>query len=103
MTKEPLFSEEVANRMSLFYANSCPMTRTLIESLQNHQEPESFVPCLALIAALTHNLLEKRLIEDSEMKGYCLRVLVIAIVAYDHVDPIGAFSKTSQINVGINE
>lgn len=78
------------------------MAKALIDSVQKSPDPETFIPCFSLIAALCHNLLEKHLIEDAEMKSYCLRVLVIAIIAYDHVDPIGAFSKLSQLNVHLN-
>lgn len=77
------------------------MTKALIDSVQNSQNPEKFIPCFSLIVALTHNLLERRLLDDTEMINYCLRVLVIAIITYDHIDPAGAFSKSSQINVFI--
>jgi len=32
---------------------------------------------------------------------FCLRVMVGVIILYDHVHPIGAFAKTSPIDVSI--
>lgn len=31
---------------------------------------------------------------------FCMRVMVGVIILYDHVHPVGAFAKTSKIDVG---
>jgi len=37
--------------------------------------------------------------ESAETKLFCLRVMVGVIILYDHVHPVGAFAKTSGIDV----
>ena len=32
---------------------------------------------------------------------FCMRVMVGVIILYDHVHPVGAFSKTSKIDVRV--
>ena len=39
--------------------------------------------------------------KSEETKFFCLRVMVGVIILYDHVHPVGAFAKTSSIEVGI--
>lgn len=36
-----------------------------------------------------------------EAAAFCLKVMVVSIILYDHIDPHGAFSKQSPINVTI--
>ena len=37
--------------------------------------------------------------QNEETKLFCLRVMVGVIILYDHVHPVGAFAKTSGIDV----
>lgn len=36
---------------------------------------------------------------NEETVSFCLRVMVGVIILYDHVHPVGAFAKTSKIDV----
>jgi hypothetical protein len=59
----------------------------------------NFLQCISLVASVCHNIVDKNVVAEPEMIDYSLRVMVLAIVLYDHVAPEGAFSKTSSINV----
>lgn len=38
---------------------------------------------------------------NEETVSFCLRVMVGVIILYDHVHPVGAFAKTSKIDVSL--
>ncbi|KAJ3277488.1 Protein fam49a, partial [Blyttiomyces sp. JEL0837] len=104
--------DELANRMSLFYAHSTPMTKSIIDSTQNTIRAhngvtgESVTDCLAVLAAICYNAVAKgRASQSSQGQGgqgnvveYCLRVMVVCIIVYDHVNPVGVFAKGSKLN-----
>ncbi|CAN0033580.1 unnamed protein product [Lampetra fluviatilis] len=103
-------SNEMANRMSLFYAESTPMLKTLSNATTRFvSEHESVVPlenttdCLSTMASLCKAMLDTPEYrcrfgsEDSML--FCLRVMVGLIILYDHVHPVGAFAKTSKLDM----
>lgn len=59
---------------------------------------------IEFVMYLTHpNLLPSReyrsRFTNEETVSFCLRVMVGVIILYDHVHPVGAFAKTSKIDV----
>uniref|UniRef100_A0A8C6PAW2 Family with sequence similarity 49 member Ba n=1 Tax=Nothobranchius furzeri TaxID=105023 RepID=A0A8C6PAW2_NOTFU len=103
-------NNELANRMSLFYATATPMLKTLSDATSkfvsdNTQVPiENTTDCLSTMACVCKVMLEtpeyRSRFTSEETVLFCLRVMVGVIILYDHVHPAGAFVKTSNIDVG---
>ncbi|KAH9515368.1 Protein fam49b [Bulinus truncatus] len=101
-------SNELANRMSLFYAQATPMLTSLsvvtAKFVTQHKDlpVEQTTDCLSMMAKLCRVMIEnpehkQRLKEETRL--FCLRVMVGVIILYDHVHPVGAFAKTSSIEL----
>lgn len=102
-------SNELANRISLFYAHATPMLKTLSDSTMqfvcnNKDLPiENTTETLGTMANVCQRMVEnpefcsrfKR--EDTIL--FVLRVMVGVIILYDHVHPVGAFAKSSHIDM----
>ncbi|XP_037132689.1 CYFIP-related Rac1 interactor B-like isoform X2 [Syngnathus acus] len=102
-------NNELANRMSLFYASATPMLKTLSDATikfvaDNPQVPvDNTTDCLSTMAGVCKVMLEtpeyRSRFTSEETLLFCLRVMVGVIILYDHVHPAGAFVKTSNIDV----
>lgn len=102
-------NNELANRMSLFYANATPMLRTLSDITtkfvsENKDLPiENTTDCLSTMSAICRRMIENPEFYDrfsnEDTVTFCLRVMVGVIILYDHVHPVGAFAKNSSIDV----
>jgi len=100
-------NDELANRMSLFYAYSTPMFKAVTDSTLNFVNPESksgitaeqVSECLSLLTNICFNAVSKYRVQSQPMISFCLRVMVGCIVLFDHIDPDGAFSKNTKINI----
>ncbi|XP_059155205.1 CYFIP-related Rac1 interactor B-like [Physella acuta] len=101
-------SNELANRMSLFYAQSTPMLKSLSDVtakfVSQHKDLplEQTTDCLSMMANICRVMIENdeyksRMKEETRL--FCLRVMVGVIILYDHVHPLGAFTKTSSIEM----
>ncbi|CAJ0931053.1 unnamed protein product [Ranitomeya imitator] len=102
-------NNELANRMSLFYAEATPMLKTLSDATtkfvsENKNLPiENTTDCLSTMASVCRVMLEtpeyRSRFTNEETVSFCLRVMVGVIILYDHVHPVGAFAKMSKIDV----
>ncbi|XP_040210899.1 CYFIP-related Rac1 interactor B isoform X1 [Rana temporaria] len=102
-------NNELANRMSLFYAEATPMLKTLSDATtkfvsENKNLPiENTTDSLSTMASVCRVMLEtpeyKSRFTNEETVSFCLRVMVGVIILYDHVHPVGAFAKTSKIDM----
>uniref|UniRef100_A0A8C5CZ86 CYRIA/CYRIB Rac1 binding domain-containing protein n=1 Tax=Gadus morhua TaxID=8049 RepID=A0A8C5CZ86_GADMO len=103
-------NNEMANRMSLFYAEATPMLKTLSTATTNFVSENKTLPlenttdCLSTMASVCKVMLEtpdytSRFSRDDTLL-FCMRVMVGVIILYDHVHPNGAFNKSSKIDVG---
>lgn len=102
-------SNEMANRMSLFYAYPTPMLKTLSDATskfvsENKNLPvENTTDMLSTLANLCRIMTETpeytSRFESQETTLFCLRIMVGVIILYDHVHPLGAFVKTSNIDM----
>ncbi|KAF0046420.1 hypothetical protein F2P81_000053 [Scophthalmus maximus] len=92
-------NNELANRMSLFYASSTPMLKTLSDATSKFVSDNPDVPienttdCLSTMACVCKVMLETPRFTSEETVLFCLRVMVGVIILYDHVHPAGAFMK----------
>lgn len=96
---------EMANRMSLFYAYPTPLLKSLSDATSKFVSENKSLPIenttnmLSTLCTLCRVMVENKEIynkfENDETKLFVLSVMVGVIILYDHVHPVGAFSKTS--------
>jgi len=98
--------DELANRMSLFFAYPTPMmkvlTDTTVQFLKNEPCPinrNQVVAGFSLMANVCLDMVEKNKFTNSKTNMFCLRGMTGSIVLVDHLDATGAFHKRSTINV----
>jgi len=97
--------DELANRMSLFFAYPTPMMNALSETTvkfldQDHSVPRDHVTdCLATMANVCQHMVEAKTFNSDETNLFCLRAMTGAIILYDHLHPQGAFHKKSPVNI----
>ncbi|CAH1398048.1 unnamed protein product [Nezara viridula] len=107
---EAAVSTELANRMSLFYAQATPMLRALTQATENFvKQNKDIIPIenttetLATMAKVCLRMLETPSLagqfEREETELLVLRVMVGLIILYDHIHPQGAFVRSSPVDV----
>jgi len=97
--KTAMIEDELANRISLFYAYPTPMLKTVTDVtalFAKNNSGGSVSECLSGLAAACYHAVTKRRTQQTD---FCLRVMVVSIILYDHIDPQGAFNKQSPINI----
>ncbi|KAB0380520.1 hypothetical protein FD755_008304, partial [Muntiacus reevesi] len=102
-------NNEMANRMSLFYAEATPMLKTLSNATMHFVSENKTLPienttdCLSTMTSVCKVMLEtpeyRSRFTSEETLMFCMRVMVGVIILYDHVHPVGAFCKTSKIDL----
>ncbi|KAF5917318.1 hypothetical protein HPG69_008390 [Diceros bicornis minor] len=102
-------NNEMANRMSLFYAEATPMLKTLSNATMHFVSENKTLPienttdCLSTMTSVCKVMLEtpeyRSRFTSEETLMFCMRVMVGVIILYDHVHPMGAFCKTSKIDM----
>ncbi|XP_009330474.1 PREDICTED: protein FAM49A-like [Pygoscelis adeliae] len=106
-------NNEMANRMSLFYAEATPMLKTLSNATTKFVSENKTLPIedttdsvpgsLCCLPGLSQPLSWRReyrsRFTNTETLLFCMRVMVGVIILYDHVHPVGAFAKTSKIDM----
>ncbi|KAF9273546.1 Protein fam49a [Mortierella alpina] len=103
--KSAMSEDELANKLSFFYAQPTPMLKTVTEVttafVEKHRVGRSVSECLSTLASVCYHTVSnsKKKPQRPETTAFCLRVMVIAIIIYDHIDPQGAFIKSSPINI----
>lgn len=101
--------DDVANRMSLFYANPTPMLNTLSGATSKLLEEnpsltlENTTDCFSTMASVCRVINEtpayRERLQSGETALFCLRVMVGVIILFDHVHPVGAFAKKAAIDM----
>ncbi|KAI8583666.1 hypothetical protein K450DRAFT_183099 [Umbelopsis ramanniana AG] len=101
--RNAMIEDEQANRISLFIAYPTPMLKCVIDTTANyvlkHSVQKSVCDCLTAIWASCFLAVSKKRNQRPETAAFCLKVMVVSIILYDHIDPHGAFSKQSPINI----
>ncbi|KAK9761084.1 hypothetical protein K7432_014270 [Basidiobolus ranarum] len=100
---ESVVQDELANRMSLFYAYHTPMLKTVIDSVtefvNKQNEGKNVAECLSTITLACYNVVTKQGSKTPELNDFCQRVMVACTILYDHINPSGVFNRGSTINV----
>jgi len=98
--KTAMIEDELANRISLFYAYPTPMLKTVTDVtalfVTKNDLSRSVCECLSRLAAACYHAVTKK---RTQRTDFFLRVMVVSIILYDHIDPQGAFNKQSPINI----
>ncbi|KAH6567673.1 hypothetical protein BASA50_003757 [Batrachochytrium salamandrivorans] len=95
-------SDDLANKMSLFFAHSNPVTKALTDATtltinSRAVSQGAVMDILSTLSGISYNTVAKN--RAGNETAFYLRVMVVSIVLYDHVDPAGAFIKSSKINI----
>jgi len=97
--------DELANRMSLFFAYPTPMMKVLSETTAKFLSADTSVPrenvtsALATLANVCHDMVEGKKFTQENYNLLSLRAMVGSVILYDHVSEQGAFVKRSPINI----
>jgi len=96
--------DELANRMSLFFAYPTPMMRCLSETTvkflsQNSVPRDHVTRGLGLMANVCQEMVERKKFASAQTNMFCLRAMTGCVILVDHVNIQGAFFKKSTINV----
>jgi len=97
--------DELANRMSLFFAYPTPMMKVLSETTVKFLSSDSSIPrdsvttALAAISNACEDMVFRKKFEADITNMFCLRAMTGAIILFDHLHPQGAFVKRSPINI----
>jgi len=86
-------SDEVANSLSLYYANPTPMLNVLKNCVQSQNEPvkTNIVLGLSLMAKICFHIVEFRQFNDTGVLLYCLRAAVGSTILVDSIYEPGIF------------
>lgn len=93
-------NEEVANKMSFFFAYPTPMMKALIDTSTKSDNATDFVNGLALLANVCVHCIENEkdtFSAEDRMRMLCM--MTGAIILVDHLTQLGAFHKKSPIRI----
>jgi len=101
---EVKIKDDLANRMSLFFAYPTPMLRVIIETTvgmvkANTIQKAEVVAGFALMANICLEMVETNKFTNAATNLFCLRAMSAAIVLVDHLDDQGAFHKKTPVHV----
>ncbi|KAI8340443.1 hypothetical protein BC941DRAFT_417251 [Chlamydoabsidia padenii] len=95
--------DDQAHKITMFLAPSTPMFTAMMDVVASYANKpgakKNVSHCLvALWAACVHDLTNKKRVPDNHTT-VCLKSMVVSIILFDHIDPQGAYSKQSPINM----
>eukprot|EP00030_Apusomonadida_sp_AF-17_P007374 a841062_1667.p1 GENE.a841062_1667~~a841062_1667.p1 ORF type:complete len:347 (-),score=133.91 a841062_1667:89-1051(-) len=96
--------DDLANRMSLFYAYPTPMMRALSETTvafvnSNTLPRNNVTDVFALMANACYSMVHLKKFDTDQLNLFCLRALTASIIVFDSAEPAGAFHKRSPIHI----
>jgi len=97
--------DELANRMSLFFAYPTPMMNVVNEATSKFLSQDTTVPkenvamVLATIANVCQDMVSQEKFSNETTVLFCLRAMTGSVIIFDHLHIQGAFHKKSPINI----
>jgi len=97
--------DELANKMSLFFAYPTPMMNVINETTVKFLSQDSSVPrdnvtmALATMANVCQQMIDQKKFSSETTNMFCLRAMTGSVILFDHLHASGAFSKKSPINI----
>ncbi|KAI8980278.1 hypothetical protein BDB01DRAFT_797168 [Pilobolus umbonatus] len=97
-------TDDLVDRISLFIAPPTPMLKRVIDTTTAYVQSNHLVGHVGewmakLWASCYFTVTKKRNTAQPDLTMFCLKVMVISIILYDHIDPNGAYNKYSPINI----
>jgi len=97
--------DELANRMSLFFAYPTPMMKVISDTTSKFLSTDTTCPrenvtaALAAMANVCQGMVINKKFSSDQTNMFCLRAMTGAVILFDHVDAQGAFSKKTPVNI----
>eukprot|EP01095_Lingulamoeba_sp_RSL-Kostka_P008688 TRINITY_DN2949_c0_g3_i2.p1 TRINITY_DN2949_c0_g3~~TRINITY_DN2949_c0_g3_i2.p1 ORF type:complete len:316 (+),score=106.42 TRINITY_DN2949_c0_g3_i2:171-1118(+) len=98
--------DELANRMSLFFAYPTPMMNVINETTVKFLASddgvvsrENVTEALSTMANVCHEMVLNERFQAEKTNMFCLRCMTGSIILFDHLHAQGAFSKRSPIHI----
>jgi len=96
--------DELANKMSLFFAYPTPTMKMITDSTKalvtaGQIQKDQVIAGFSLMANVCLDMVEKTKFSNPKTNMFCLRAMTGSIVIVDHIDDLGAFCKKSTINI----
>eukprot|EP01091_Cochliopodium_minus_P015441 TRINITY_DN54_c1_g1_i1.p1 TRINITY_DN54_c1_g1~~TRINITY_DN54_c1_g1_i1.p1 ORF type:complete len:307 (-),score=71.36 TRINITY_DN54_c1_g1_i1:125-1045(-) len=96
--------DDLANRMSLFYASPTPIMTCLVNSFTEFMKTSKLdfqhvTQTIATISNVCAEMVKGGKYEKSATNLFCLRTMTGCILMFDNIEKTGAFSKKSPINI----
>jgi len=97
--------DELANKMSLFFAYPTPMMNVINETTVKFLSQDSSVPrdnvtmALATMANVCQEMIAQKRFTNEQTNMFCLRSMTGSVILFDHLHASGAFGKKSPINI----
>jgi len=97
VTKFPI-TDELANKMSLFFAFPTPMLNVVTQAVKNDKklDPQKLIDGFSLVANVCYNLVEFRRFQNVKTLMFCLRAAVGATIAVDSIYEPGLFNAKAK-------
>jgi len=96
--------DELANKMSLFFAYPTPMMNVINEATskymnENPNVKDNVVNGLGIMANICQEMVDKKKFESEKTNMFCLRAMTGCIILFDHLHTLGAFHKKSPVHI----
>lgn len=96
--------DELANRMSLFFAYPTPMMNVINDVTSKFMTEhaalkDNVVNGLGIFANICQEMIEKKKFDNEATNMFCLRAMVGCVILFDHLHPQGAFHKKSPVRI----
>jgi len=101
---EAKVKDDLANKMSLFFAYPTPMLRVIIEATTTLVKSGAIqkvdvINGFTLLSNVCLEMVQLQKFENEETNLFCLRAMTAGIVIVDHLDELGAFHKGSRLHI----
>ncbi|XP_040572056.1 CYFIP-related Rac1 interactor B [Lepeophtheirus salmonis] len=109
--RDPFLNIDMAASMSPFFGHAAPMLKSISSCVEYYIAREDdpsktrrALDTLSVMANICVRMLDSpnlkaRIRHPEETECFILRVMTAVIILYDHVHPVGAFAKSSDVNV----
>jgi len=96
--------DELANRMSLFFAYPTPMLKVITDTTLDLVKKGTIakpdvVTGFTFLANICLEMVEGNTFQNQATNLFCLRAMTASIVLVDHIDDVGAFHKKTEIHI----
>ncbi|ORZ10207.1 hypothetical protein BCR42DRAFT_494694 [Absidia repens] len=99
--RNAMVEDDQANKISLFIAYPTPMLKCVIDTttdyVKKNRLQKGVGECLAAVWSTCFYTVHKKKTQRPEVSAFCLKVMVVTIILYDHIDPNGIKNSVKMI------